>query len=637
MLPPTSPTPPIPCQVPTPLPASHDDLDGTAATARGSARTLPWSPPKGEGGRRLCGAAPSRCLRRAEVPPRRGERSGVGGAGRGWGRRGGCPSPGGGRAYLGFPHDVGGGARPGRRELPLPLLQPAPGRGEDAVGGAGGAAQRRGRGSARQEGQLAPGAPLPAEALLVEEGAARWRPLQRGAGCGEGGAGGRQGAPRTAALAQGAAGGPRPRRPARALAVLPAAADDGGVEAARLAEPPLGKALGGGGGGGGRGGAGEDAAQQALRRHRGRRCPGHGGDGRGSWALAASATGPRRGGAEQRGSRGVPRPRAQPPAAQPDGGTEGFMAASGVGAAPGLPPPRSLCWEGEGGIGEKKSYERKGEGRRQQRSFYLDSPQTARVTPPSAAMHRGVARRPPAPSGRWVAEPACLPPKRGEPIPLSPAPRRLRGAPTSGVRQPAAPPGCADTGAVAPWRCPGRPRQSAAATLALCGSVLKRDRAARDRRFSERSFRRLCWGNLRPDPAKSGAAFRSLQRPLVRAGLLAVEPLHPPRPCRGELVPSGKHYSSVQHTSVGLPGPGLWRSSTMIYVLTQVSLFILCQFEKTILTYLTSINTYYEHTLFYCCLTACAEQPHVDVSTTDSMDNPRPVFALMAVTWLWWW
>lgn len=457
---------PIPRQAPTPLPASHDHPDGAAAAARGSARTLPWSPPRGERGRRPCGAAPSRWTRRAEGPPRRGERAGVGGAGRGRGRRGGCPSPGGGRTYLGFPHDVGGGARPGRRELPLPLLQPAPGRGEDAAGGAGGAAQRRGRGSARQEGQLAPGAPLPAEALLVEEGAARRRPLQRGAGGGEGGAGGRRGAPRTAALARGAAGGPRPRRPARALAVLPAAADDGRVEAARLAEPPLGKALGGGGGGGGRGGAGEDAAQQALRRHRGGRCPGHGGDDRGSWALAAAASGPRRGGAEQRGSRGVPRPRAQPPAARPDGGIEGLMAASG--AAPGLPPPRSLCWEGEGGIGGKKKVTRE-KGREggssgafisTRRRLPESLPSRPRCARESLAAHppRQVAGRQSSPASprRGESPSRCRPhpdasagrPRRGY---GSRQPRRAARAP--GLRLPGAVPGGPDEALRSRWHC----------------------------------------------------------------------------------------------------------------------------------------------------------------------------------------
>lgn len=77
------------------------------------------------------------------------------------------------------------------------------------------------------------------------------------------------------------------------------------------------------------------------------------------------------------------------------------MAVFGFGTAPGLPPPRPLCWEGEGGEEKKKkkSYERKGEGRRQQRSFYLGSPQPARVTPPSAAMRRGAARRPLHPVG----------------------------------------------------------------------------------------------------------------------------------------------------------------------------------------------------------------------------------------------
>lgn len=231
--------------------------------------------------------------------------------------------------YLRFPHDVGGGARPGRRGLPLPLLQPAAGRGEDAVvGGTGGTAQRRGRGGARQERQLPPGAPLPAGALLVEEGAARRRPLQRGAGGGERSAGGRRrGSPRSAAFPRGAAGGPRPRRPARAFAFLTAAAaaaDDGGVEAARLAEPPLGEVLGGGdgGGGGGRGGAGEDAAQQALRRHRGGRCPP-----------------PPPGSVPALGASCVPsrplthRARVQPPAARLDGGTGGLMAASGAAAA----------------------------------------------------------------------------------------------------------------------------------------------------------------------------------------------------------------------------------------------------------------------------------------------------------------
>lgn len=159
--------------------------------------------------------------------------------------------------------------------------------------------------------------------------------------------------------------------------------------------------------------------------------------------------------AARSGPRGVPLGRAQPPAVRPDGGTAGLMAASDPGAAPRLPPARSLCWEGEGGGKKKKSYERKGEGKRQQRSFYLGSPQAARVTPPSAAMRRESRAAPHthSRSGPAVAGPVRLP-SRGRKSRSRCRPHLAvpRDAPVGGAGE-AAPPDCAGTGAAGPGHC----------------------------------------------------------------------------------------------------------------------------------------------------------------------------------------
>lgn len=260
------------------------------------------------------------------------------------------------------------------------------------------------------------------------------------------------------------------------------------------------------------------------------------------------------------------------------------MAASGAGAAPGL-PPRSLCWEGEGGKGrerkKKKKKLREKRGGKEAAAELLSRLAAACQSHSPLGRDAHGSRSPPPP-------PSTHPHPVGSPGDRTRLPPPGAGRAGPGVsRNPAAPRGAhvgvgaagspaglrGQRGRRYPGRCPGRPRRGAAAAPALCDCVLGRDGGARDSCFSQRSFRRRSRGKARPDPA--GVQHRIPVPPVIaderwgRTGLLIVGPPYPPpRPHRGELVSSGKTCrnrqgaGSVQHTSVGLLGRSLQWSST---------------------------------------------------------------------------
>lgn len=139
--------------------------------------------------------------------------------------------------------------------------------------------------------------------------------------------------------------------------------------------------------------------------------------------------------AARSGPRGVPLGRAQPPAVRPDGGTAGLMAASDPGAAPRLPPARSLCWEGEGGGKKKKKLREKRGGKTAAAELLSGLAAGCQSHSPLGRDAQGVAGRPPhtqpVGSGGGGARP---PPLTGqeEPLPVSPAPRCAAGRPRRG-------------------------------------------------------------------------------------------------------------------------------------------------------------------------------------------------------------
>lgn len=152
--------------------------------------------------------------------------------------------------------------------------------------------------------------------------------------------------------------------------------------------------------------------------------------------------------AERRGAERLPGcspGRAQPPAARPDGGTAGLMAAAGAGAAPGLPPARSLCWEGEGGKKKKKVTREKGRENGSSGAFIWARrrlPESLPSRPRCAAPHTHGARR----VRRWRG-PCASPHGAGRAAPgVAGTPESPRDAQVGDAGE-AAPPGCAGTGA----------------------------------------------------------------------------------------------------------------------------------------------------------------------------------------------
>lgn len=242
----------------------------------------------------------------------------------------------------------------------------------------------------------------------------------------------------------------------------------------------------------------------------------------------------------------------------------------GFGAAPGLPPPRPLCWEGEGGEEKKKKVTReKGREGGSSGAFISARRSLPESLPPRPRCAGEPLAAPSTPSGPRVTLPPCPISREGR---ASPGVARTPGRPPRGRRDRQPHQAVRATGLRLPGATLGD-LDRALGPHGHCTPVFWGGIEQRGTAFSlERSLRRRSRGKVRFDPASSQHRVpvppASAGKHPGHAELLVVGPRYLPRSCHGELVPSGKSYSNrqgahrMQHMSARLPGSGLQQSST---------------------------------------------------------------------------